>query len=86
MKRKEEAKADYDEAVNSGLSAFLLEESGRPDVFQISVGRLAPGATATILITYITEVPLDEVTGTSKARLTIPTTIAPKYVPPPPCW
>ena len=82
MKRKEEAKADYDEAVNSGLSAFLLEESGRPDVFQISVGRLAPGATATILITYITEVPLDEVTGKSKARLTIPTTIAPKYVPP----
>ena len=82
MKRKEEAKADYDAAVSSGLSAFLLEESGRPDIFQISVGRLAPGATATLLLTYITEVPLDEAAGSSQARLTIPTTIAPKYVPP----
>jgi hypothetical protein len=79
VKKKEEAKADYDAAVNSGVSAFLLEESGRPDIFQISVGRLAPGAVATILLTYIMEVPLDE--ASAAARLTIPTTIAPKYVP-----
>jgi hypothetical protein len=57
VKKKEEAKADYDTAVRSGVSAFLLEEAGdRPDVFQISVGRLRPGSVATILITYITEV------------------------------
>jgi hypothetical protein len=43
--------------VNSGVSAFLLEETeGRPDIFQISVGRLPPGSVATILLTYITEV------------------------------
>jgi hypothetical protein len=57
IKKKEEAKADYDAAVNSGVSAFLLEETeGRPDIFQISVGRLPPGSVATILLTYIKQV------------------------------
>ena len=49
----------------------------RSDILQIKVGHLSPGARCTISLTYILEAALD----TGKIRLTIPTTISPKYVP-----
>ena len=76
VKTSEAAKNDYDEAVSEGRTAFLME-STRPDILQISVGHLAPGSTCSVSIIYITEVPLE----TGRARLTIPTTISPKYIP-----
>ena len=43
----------------------------------MKVGHLSPGASCTISLTYIMEAALDA----GKVRLTIPTTISPKYVP-----
>ena len=52
-------------------------EQTRPDILEISVGNLSPGAGCTISLTYIYEAALE----VAKTRLTIPTTISPKYIP-----
>jgi len=76
VKPKDEAKKQYDDAVSAGKTGFLVE-TVKPDILQIKVGHLSPGANCTISLTYIMETALDE----GNVRLTIPTTIAPKYVP-----
>ena len=48
----------------------------RPDIFQMKVGNLSPGATCEITISFIMELPVEE----GKTRMTIPTTIAPRYI------
>eukprot|EP00095_Tigriopus_kingsejongensis_P011133 maker-scaffold1161_size58349-snap-gene-0.8 protein:Tk11133 transcript:maker-scaffold1161_size58349-snap-gene-0.8-mRNA-1 annotation:"hypothetical protein DAPPUDRAFT_309817" len=78
VKEKEEARQEYKKAIENQKTAFLLEET-KPDVFQIQVGHLKPGATAKITIKYVCELPVED---GSNVRLTIPTTIAPRYVPP----
>ena len=45
VKVKEEARADYDDALASGQSAALAEEKSR-DVFSISLDNLPPGKEA----------------------------------------
>jgi len=72
----EKAEQEYNDAKSEGRTGFLVEEV-RPDILQIKVGHLSPGATCTISLTYIMEADLDD----GKVRLTIPTTISPKYVP-----
>ena len=52
-------------------------EETRPDILEILVGHLGPGAGASVSLVYILEVPLEG----DKSRLTIPTTISPKYIP-----
>ena len=58
-------------------TAVLVEET-TPEVLKIKLGQLKPGSGATIKLTYISELPAE---GDS-IRLTIPTTIAPRYAPP----
>ena len=70
------AEKEYNDAKDEGRTGFLVQEV-RPDVLQIKVGHLSPGATCTISLTYIVEADLDD----GQVRLTIPTTISPKYVP-----
>ena len=76
VKEKEEAKVEYNSAINENRTAILLEEI-QQDIFKIKLGQLKPGAGAKIVLKYISELPLDD----SKIRLTIPTTITPRYVP-----
>jgi len=57
-------------------TAVLMEET-TPEIFKIKLGQLKPGAGAKISIVYISELPAEE----KAIRLTIPTTIAPRYVP-----
>ena len=76
VKEKDKAREDYDDAVRNKKTAVLLEET-QPDIFQIKLGQLKPGAGATITIKYIGELPVED----GKSKLTIPTTIAPRYVP-----
>lgn len=76
VKPNEEAEAEYKDAISKGKTGFLAQ-SVRPDILQIKVGHLSPGARCTISLTYILEAALD----TGKIRLTIPTTISPKYIP-----
>merc|ERR1719461_96555 len=77
VKEKEEAKAEYDQAMRQGNSAILLDETA-PDIFSMKLGQLKAGAGAQVKLTYIMELPVED----KATRLTIPTTIAPRYVPP----
>ena len=76
VKEKQEARNDYDEAIRDRKTAVLLEES-QPDIFRIKLGHLKPNKEAKITITYVSELPVED----GKIKLTIPTTIAPRYVP-----
>ncbi len=51
---REAAFAKYDDAMQAGHGAYLLDEE-RPDVFQASVGNLPPGKEALLKITYVSE-------------------------------
>ena len=76
VKEREDAFRMYDEAIERGHGGFLLDEE-RPDVFQASVGNLAPGKEVLLKVTYVTEL---TVAG-SGLRFTIPTTVSPRYAP-----
>ncbi len=66
----------YDDAMAQGDGAFLLDQE-RPNVFTISVGNLKPGAEVELAITYVALVPREG----DALRLTVPTTVSPRYVP-----
>ncbi|HEU4893672.1 MAG TPA: VIT domain-containing protein [Vicinamibacterales bacterium] len=51
VKERDEAFRIYDEAMEQGHGAFLLDEE-RPDVFQASVGNLPPGKEVLLKLTY----------------------------------
>ena len=76
VQEREKAFERYDEAIEQGHGAFLLDEE-RPDVFRASVGNLAAGKEVLVRITYVTELPVDG----GRLRFTLPTTIAPRYAP-----
>ena len=76
IREKQEARHDYDKAIDSSKTALLLEET-TPDLFQIKLGHLKTNKEARITITYVCELPVED----GKIKLTVPTTIAPRYVP-----
>ena len=77
IKERQDARKEYDEAVQNRKTAVLLEET-QPDIFQIKFGQLQPNEEAKNNITYISELPVED----GKVKLTIPTSIAPRYAPP----
>ena len=76
VKERDEAFKIYDEALEQGHGAFLLDEE-RPDVFQASVGNLPPGKEALLRITYVSELSVAE----GMVRFVVPTTVSPRYAP-----
>ena len=76
VKGRDEAFEIYDEAMERGDGAFLLDEE-RPDVFQASVGNLPPGKEVLLRLTYVTELMVDG----NGLRFSIPTTVSPRYAP-----
>ncbi|CAJ1071990.1 Hypothetical predicted protein [Xyrichtys novacula] len=79
VKEKQEAREDYDDALSSGLEAFLLEESEQsPDIFSLSVGSLQPGESASIRLEYVTEL---NVQADSGLRFCLPAVLNPRYQP-----
>ena len=76
VKEREDAFRMYDEAMEQGHGAYLLDDE-RPDVFQASVGNLPPGKEVLLKLTYVTELTVD---GNS-LRFSIPTTVSPRYAP-----
>ena len=76
VQERDRAFERYDEALEQGHGAFLLDEE-RPDVFRASIGNLLPGKEVLVRITYVTELPV----SAGRLRFTLPTTIAPKYAP-----
>lgn len=76
---KQEARDTYDDAISSGQSAFLLEESDESsDIFQISVGNLPPKKEAIIELRFVTELAV-EVEG--RVVFVLPTVLNPRYSP-----
>ena len=76
VEEREKAFDNYDDALIKGHGAYLLDEE-RPNIFTLSVGNLNPGMEATIEIDLVM---LMDSEG-YKCRLTMPTTISPRYVP-----
>lgn len=79
VQEKQEARDTYDDAISSGQSAFLLEESDESsDIFQISVGNLPPKEEAIIELRFVTELAV-EVEG--RVVFVLPTVLNPRYSP-----
>jgi Ca-activated chloride channel family protein len=76
VQEREKAFETYDNAMERGHGAFLLDEE-RPDIFQASVGNLPPGKEVLLKVTYVSELAVDD----GALRLVIPTTISPRYAP-----
>lgn len=76
VKESDAAFRAYDDAINAGHGAALLEEV-RPDVFSASVGNLLPDEDVEIEVRYTQRLRLDE----GALRLCVPTLVAPRYVP-----
>lgn len=78
VKERDEAKAEYQAAVDRGDTAALLEQNlDAGDVFKTSIGNVPAGETVTVNIEYLGVLKHDaQVDG---IRLTIPTAVAPRY-------
>ncbi|KAK7957350.1 uncharacterized protein PG986_006572 [Apiospora aurea] len=79
VKEKAQAKATFDHAVAQGQTAGLLEQAvdTAGDVFKTSVGNVPGGAQIKVEISCLGELKHDA--QNNGLRLTIPTTIAPRY-------
>ncbi|MBI2298043.1 MAG: VWA domain-containing protein, partial [Armatimonadetes bacterium] len=75
VKPRDEAFAAYDDALEAGFGAYLLDQE-RPNVFTASVGNLPPGAEVTVHLGYVSELDWEGDT----IRFVLPTTISPRYV------
>ena len=79
LKEKKEAQQEYNNALQQGHGAYLLEQDeNSQDNFIINVGALPPSKECRITISYVTEL---EYADKSTIRFVIPTTIAPRYNP-----
>jgi Ca-activated chloride channel family protein len=76
VEEREAAFAAYDDAMHAGDAAFLLDQE-RPNVFTASVGNLRPGETVELQIRYVALLAREG----NALRLTIPTSVSPRYVP-----
>ena len=77
VREKEEARAQYDDAIASGLSAALAEEKSG-DVFSVTLGNLPPGKEAQIQLQLVGELGIDAEGG---VRFSLPSTLKPRYTP-----
>ena len=75
IQENKKAEKMYNDAISEKKTAVMLS-STRPDIFEMKIGHLAPGSECSVTIKYVMELPVEE----GKTRLTIPTTIAPKYI------
>ncbi|KFY96308.1 hypothetical protein V500_02503 [Pseudogymnoascus sp. VKM F-4518 (FW-2643)] len=76
VKPKEQAKAEFKEAVAKQQVAMLLEEH-TPEVFETILGNIPAETTVKVEISYITELKAD--LGGDGVLVTIPTSVAPRY-------
>ena len=77
LKEKEQARADYDDAIASGQSAALAEEK-TGDIFSITLGNLPPGKDAEIQMQLVGELPID---AEGCVRFSLPSILKPRYTP-----
>lgn len=79
IQEKQEARDTYDDAISSGQSAFLLEESDESsDIFQVSVGNLPPSLSATVKLTFVTTLKVEK---EGRIVFVLPAVLNPRYKP-----
>jgi Ca-activated chloride channel family protein len=76
LKEREEARQDFEQAIQSGRRAAITEEE-RPGVFTLRVDNLMPGEEATVRLTMTG--PL--VYSDGEATFRFPLVVAPRYIP-----
>ncbi|XP_078471870.1 von Willebrand factor A domain-containing protein 5A-like [Lampetra planeri] len=78
IKEKEKAKEEYDDAMSSGHTAFLLSED-QGDVFQCMLGNLGAGEGAELRVEFVSELAVEP---DGAVRFCLPTVLNPRYTPP----
>ncbi|MEM6431344.1 MAG: marine proteobacterial sortase target protein [Deinococcota bacterium] len=76
IQRREEARANYEAALEAGQQASLVEQE-RPNLFTTSVANIAPGETITVEIGYLETLRYDQ----NAFSLRFPLAITPRYIP-----
>ncbi len=72
-----QAQDTYDEAIEAGESAFLMEESSEVgDVFQCQVGNLPPHTDTTICFAYVIEM---DIQADKSVRFVMPAILGQRY-------
>ena len=77
IREKEEARAQYDDAIASGLSAALAEEKSG-DIFSVALGNLPPGKDAQLQLKLVGELGIYDEGG---FIFSLPATLKPRYTP-----
>jgi len=70
------ARRHYDEAIAAGHRAAITEED-RPGVFTLRVGNLMPGEAATVRLSLVGPLPVDD----GEVTFRFPLVVAPRYIP-----
>src|SRR5262249_38507331 len=70
------ARAEYDQAIAAGHRASIAEEE-RPGVFTLRVGNLMPGERATVMLSLVGPLPVDD----GEVTFRFPLVVAPRYIP-----
>jgi Ca-activated chloride channel family protein len=76
IKRREEARATYEQARAAGYQAALLEQE-RPNIFTQSVANLEPGKSITVRLRTVETLRYER----GVYRLTFPLVVGPRYIP-----
>lgn len=75
VKEKEEAKREFDQAVQAGDTAVLMSQVDG-DIFQFDVGNVQPGESIDIRVSYVTTLEYDD---NGNIRLFLPRSITPRF-------
>lgn len=76
VKKREEARQEYEKARSEGRKAALLEQE-RPDIFTQSVANIPPGGTITVHVEYVHPLKIDH----DRYTFSFPMTVGPRYIP-----
>lgn len=76
LKERTEARREYEQAVQAGHHASLLEQE-RPNIFTMNVGGIEPGEKISVEVDYVQRV----LWLAGGGRFTIPLVVAPRFIP-----
>ena len=75
IKKREEAKQDYLDAIDDGNSAVLMEQE-TANIFTMNVGGIEKGETVQVVVEYLQRVSWEN----GQARFRYPLVVAPKFI------
>jgi Ca-activated chloride channel family protein len=76
LKEREQARADYDQAITDGRRASIAEEE-RPGVFTMRVGNIMPGERVVVHLELAGSLPYED----DSATFRFPLVVGPRYIP-----